>query len=57
MPAAKRKSADRVAATRAIFLGLLGVVGVALIGLGIYFSSGGGHVRRRLPVLPMYRYG
>ncbi len=43
MPAAKRKSADRVAATRALFLGLLGVVGVALIGLGIYFSSGGGH--------------
>ena len=43
MPAAKRKSADRVAATRAIFLGLLGFVGVALIGLGIYFSSGGGH--------------
>ena len=43
MPAAKRKSADRVAATRALFLGLLGVVGVAMIGLGIYFSSGGGH--------------
>ena len=43
MPAAKRKSADRVAATRAIFLGLLGFVGVALVGLGIYFSSGGGH--------------
>ena len=43
MPAAKRKSADRVAATRSIFLGLLGTVGAALIGLGIYFSSGGGH--------------
>ena len=43
MPAAKRKSADRVAATRSIFLGLLGTVGAALIGLGIYFSTGGGH--------------
>ena len=43
MPAAKRKSADRVAATRSIFLSLLGTVGAALIGLGIYFSSGGGH--------------
>ena len=37
MPAAKRKAADRVAATRALFIGLLGVA------LGIYFSTGGGH--------------
>lgn len=43
MPAAKRKAADRVAATRALFIGLLGVAGAALIGLGIYFSTGGGH--------------
>ena len=43
MPAAKRKSADRVAATRSIFLGLLGAVGAALVGLGIYFSSGSSH--------------
>jgi thiol:disulfide interchange protein DsbA len=43
MPAAKRKSSERVATTQKIFLGLLGAVGVALIGLGIYFSSGGGH--------------
>ena len=43
MPAAKRKSSDRVATTRSIFLGLLGAVGVTLIGLGVYFSSGGGH--------------
>lgn len=43
MPAAKRKSADRVAATRSIFLGLLGVVGAVLIGLGIYYSSGSSH--------------
>ena len=43
MPAAKRKATDRVATTRSIFLGLLGAVGLVLIGLGIYFSSGGGH--------------
>ena len=43
MPAAKRKAADRVAATRALFIGLLGVAGAALIGLGIYYSTGGGH--------------
>jgi thiol:disulfide interchange protein DsbA len=36
MPAAKRKPADRVAATRSVFLGLLGVV-------GIYYASGSSH--------------
>lgn len=43
MPAAKRKAADRVAATRSIVLGLMGALGVALVGLGIYFSSGSSH--------------
>ena len=43
MPAARGKAADRVAATRSIVLGLMGALGVALVGLGIYFSSGSSH--------------